>query len=111
MPRIKGIFKMRPRDQWVNAFHEGGIDQVGPIQDYDDVIKDPQVLLNQYIVEVDDPAYGKVKVPGIPVKLSETPGKISGLAPELGQHTEEVLQEVLGLSWKDLAKLRDDGVY
>lgn len=111
MPPIKDIFKTRPRDEWVNAFHEGGVDQVGPIQDYDDITKDPQVLLNQYIVEIDDPVHGKVKVPGIPVKLSETPGKIRGLAPELGQHTEEVLQEVLALSWEELAKLREEGVY
>ncbi len=111
MPRLKDIFKTKPRDEWVKVFHEGGVDQVGPIQDYDDITKDPQVLINQYIVEINDPTRGKVKVPGIPVKLSETPGKIRRLAPELGQHTEEVLQEVLGLSWEELAKLREEGVY
>lgn len=110
MPRIRGIFKTKPRDEWVKAFHKGGVEQVGPIQDYADVANDPQVLVNQYIVEIDDPIHGKVRVPGIPVKLSETPGKIRCLAPELGQHTEEVLQEVLGFSWDDLAKLKAEGV-
>jgi crotonobetainyl-CoA:carnitine CoA-transferase CaiB-like acyl-CoA transferase len=62
-------------------------------------------------VEIDDPIHGKVKVPGIPVKLSKTPGKVERLAPELGQHTEEVLMEVLGYTWDDLAKLREAGVY
>jgi crotonobetainyl-CoA:carnitine CoA-transferase CaiB-like acyl-CoA transferase len=43
--------------------------------------------------------------------LSKTPGKVERLAPELGQHTEEVLMEVLGYTWDDLAKLREAGVY
>jgi crotonobetainyl-CoA:carnitine CoA-transferase CaiB-like acyl-CoA transferase len=81
------------------------------VNDYADVANDPQVLVNEYVVEIDDPIHGKVRVPGIPVKLSKTPGKVERLAPELGQHTEEVLMKVLGYTWDDLAKLRDAGVY
>jgi CoA:oxalate CoA-transferase len=50
-------------------------------------------------------------VPGIPVKLSKTPGRVTKLAPELGQHTEEVLQEVLGMSWEEIGQLREEGVF
>jgi CoA:oxalate CoA-transferase len=73
--------------------------------------EEAQVIANDYVVEIDDPIHGKVKVPGVPVKLSKTPGKVEKLAPELGQHTEEVLMEVLGYTWDDLAKLREAGVY
>ena len=47
---------------------------------------------------------------GIPVRLSETPGQIRLPAPEFGQHTEEVLTELLGYTWDDIARLRADGV-
>jgi crotonobetainyl-CoA:carnitine CoA-transferase CaiB-like acyl-CoA transferase len=69
------------------------------------------VIANDYIVEIEDPIHGRVKVPGIPVQLSETPGKVERLAPELGQHTEEVLMELCGYTWDDLAKLREEEVY
>ena len=82
-----------------------------PVNDYSDLERDPQVIANDYIVEVNDPIRGRVKVPGIPVKLSKTPGNIERLAPELGQHTEEVLLDVCGYTWDDLAELREAGVY
>ena len=91
------------------------LDEVGipvaPVNDWSDVAQDPQVIANEYIVEIDDPDHGMVKVPGIPVQLSKTPGKVERLAPELGQHTEEVLMELCGYTWDDLAKLRKAGVY
>jgi len=111
MPRVKDIFKSKPRDEWVKLFHQGGVEQVAPVNEYADVIEDPQAIINGYVLDIDDPIHGKVKVPGIPVKLSKTPGKVEKLAPELGQHTEEVLMEVLGLSWEELGELREAGVY
>jgi len=111
MPIIREKFLAKERDEWVRLFTTGGVEQVGPVQEMADLAQDPMVLHNEYIVEVEDPRHGKVKVPGICVKLSETPGKITKLAPELGQHTEEVLMEVLGYTWDDIAKLRDEGAF
>lgn len=111
MPILKGIFKKRNRPEWLKVLHDNNLEQVSAVQDYEDVSKDPQMIMNDYIVEVDDDIMGKVKVPGIPVELSETPGKIRKMAPELGQHTEEVLMNILGYTWEDLAKLRELGVY
>jgi len=45
-----------------------------------------------------------------PVRLSKTPGAIRAVAPEHGQHTEEILAELLGYGWDRIAKLREDGV-
>ena len=111
MPTIQARIKARPRDEWVKAFHKAGVEQVAPVQDYAELAQDPQVLANEYMVTIDDPIHGKVRVPGIPVKLSKTPGRVTKLAPELGQHTEEVLQEVLGISWEEMAQLREQGVF
>ena len=45
-----------------------------------------------------------------PVRLSATPGAVRAPAPELGQHTEEVLLEVLGFEWEQIGRLREQGV-
>jgi crotonobetainyl-CoA:carnitine CoA-transferase CaiB-like acyl-CoA transferase len=58
------------------------------------------------IVETDHPVAGKVKIVGVPVKLSETPGRVRTPAPLLGQHTDEVLREYLGMSEAEIAGLR-----
>ncbi len=109
-PRLFEITRSKPRSYWLQRLDKAGI-PCAPVNDYSDVENDPQVIANEYVVEIEDAIHGKVKVPGIPVKLSKTPGKVEKLAPELGQHTEEVLMEILGYTWDDLAKLREAGVY
>ncbi len=109
-PRLLEIIRAQPRDHWLKLLDEAGV-PAAPVNDFADLAADPQVIANEYVVEIEDPIHGRVKVPGIPVKLSETPGKVERLAPELGQHTEEVLMELCGYTWDDLAKLREEGVY
>ena len=109
-PRLFEITRSKPRSYWLERLEKAGI-PAAPVNDYADLTEDPQVIANDYVVEIEDPIHGKVKVPGVPVKLSKTPGKVEKLAPELGQHTEEVLMKILGYSWDDLAKLREAGVY
>lgn len=79
---------------WQLILDEAGVPN-GPINTVDKVIEDEQVLAREMIVEVDHPVAGKLKMPGIPVKLSATPGEILMPAPTLGQHTDEVLKEFL----------------
>jgi CoA:oxalate CoA-transferase len=110
IPRIKEIARTKPREEWLKLLEDAGL-PVAPVNDYSDVAQDPQVLANGYIVEIEDAIHGKLKLPGIPVRLSETPGKVERLGPELGQHTEEVLMQLCDYTWDDLAKLRDEGVY
>ena len=111
MPSLNAVFLARTRREWLKTLVEAGIEQCAPVQDYADLTEDPQVLANDYIVEVEDEKGTSIKVPGIMVQLSNTPGKVSGVAPELGQHTEEVLMEICGYTWEDLARLREAGVY
>ena len=67
------------------------------------------MIANEYVVSVEHPSLGPLRVPGVPVKLSETPGHVRSVAPELGQHTEEVLL-MLGYDWEQIGGLRERGV-
>ncbi|MDR7462332.1 MAG: CoA transferase, partial [Armatimonadota bacterium] len=60
--------------------------------------------------EVDNPGVGRVTMQGPVPRLAETPLSVPGPAPELGEHTDHVLQELLGLSAEDVARLREAGV-
>jgi crotonobetainyl-CoA:carnitine CoA-transferase CaiB-like acyl-CoA transferase len=81
---------------------------VGPINDLGEVFNDPVVRHLGLIAEMDHPVAGRVRAPGIPVRLSETPASVRRAPPELGEHTDEVLDEI-GYTRDDIAKLRTDG--
>jgi crotonobetainyl-CoA:carnitine CoA-transferase CaiB-like acyl-CoA transferase len=82
----------------------------GPVYSIDEIFEDPQYKARENIVIVDDPCAGKVAVPNVVPRLTETPGSIEWLGPPLGAHTEAVLCGMLGISSTDLQKLRDKGV-
>ncbi len=88
----------------------GGV-AAGPILTSNDLLNDPQILANDYITDYDHPVWGRIKVPGIPIHLQKTPGQLRMPAPELGQHTEEVLIDILGYTWEQIAELRDKEVF
>jgi len=99
-------FASETRDEWVRRLGQREL-LWEPVRDYAEVAADPQMTENEYIVDFDHPVHGMVKEVGIPLKLSNTPGKIRKPAPELGQHTEEVLLEI-GYTWEEIAKLREE---
>ena len=80
-----------------------------PINTYEDLESDEQVLANDYIVEIDHPSRGKIKAVDTPMRFSRTPAGPRACAPEMGQHTEEVLLE-LGLSWDEITALHEKNV-
>jgi crotonobetainyl-CoA:carnitine CoA-transferase CaiB-like acyl-CoA transferase len=105
--KFDALFATKPAAYWVKLFSEADL-LATPVNDYSDVAEDPQVLANDYITEVEREDGPPVKMVGVPVIFSKTPGKISGLAPEFSQHTEEVLLEA-GYDWSELEKLRASG--
>lgn len=82
----------------------------GIVRDYVHVVNDETNLVNGYVVDVEHPEYGQIKMIGNPIHMSETPPQPAIVAPELGQHTEEVLVEA-GFSWEDIEALRADGAF
>lgn len=80
----------------------------GPIYNVEDMVNDPHFQARDMIVELDVENLGKLKVPGIIPKLSKTPGKIRWAGPKLGEHTEEVLKEKVGLNEKQIAKMKNE---
>jgi crotonobetainyl-CoA:carnitine CoA-transferase CaiB-like acyl-CoA transferase len=81
---------------------------VGPINALDEVFADPVIRHLGLIAEVDHPTAGRVRAPGIPVRLSETPASVRRHPPLLGEHTDEVLAE-LGYTTQEIADLRRGG--
>lgn len=93
--------------EWEAAFAEVGL-RYGVVRDYETIAADDEVYANGYLRRVDHPDRGPCSVIGTPIRMSATPLEPGVVAPELGQHTEEVLLEH-GYSWDDIAALRDGG--
>jgi len=81
----------------------------GPVNTMDKLVSDPQVAHRGMIAEVEYPKLGRLRTHNTPLRLCRTPASIERPAPELGEHTEEVLRGLLGMSDAEVACLRDEG--
>ena len=107
--RLQEVFLTRPYEEWEPILLAQGI-PMGAINSIAQVVDHPQVIARGALVETSHPRAGKVKMVGAPVRLSETPGAVRTPAPMLGEHTDQVLREVLGLDAEAIAALRKAGV-
>ena len=102
------LFKTKTQKEWLDLLmHEDTC--VTAVQSLDEVFADPQVRSRQMLVETTHPKAGRVRQIGVPIKFSETPGEIRMPAPEIGEHTEEILGE-LGFAQEEIDHLRKMGV-
>ncbi len=102
---IGRAFAKHTSDEWTEILRQA--DLLGSrIYTISDAVSDPQMLENKYIVDWDHPVLGKIKMTGMPISFSGIDFSTSGRAPELGEHTEEVLTEIGGLSWDEIEDLR-----
>jgi CoA:oxalate CoA-transferase len=108
-PILAKKFLTKTAEEWQPMFDKAGIPS-GPINTVDKVVKNDQVVAREMILEVEHPVAGTTRVPGIPIKLSRTPGKIRFPAPVLGADTEKLLSHYLGLSAEQIAELREKQV-
>lgn len=83
---------------------------VSKIANVEDIVKNPQLRHRDAIVYRDYPGVGEIALPGIPVKMSKTPGEVKRRPPLLGEHSEEILQSFLGLSREEIGELSKNGV-
>jgi crotonobetainyl-CoA:carnitine CoA-transferase CaiB-like acyl-CoA transferase len=82
----------------------------GPVYAIDEIFEDPHYAARENIKEVKDPRIGSVRVPNVVPRLTATPGGIDHLGPSLGQDSEDVYQQLLGLEEAEIADLRERGV-
>lgn len=97
--------KNKTTKEWQGLLDLSGIPN-GPINTIDKVLQDPQVLAREMIVDIVHPIAGNLQIPGIPIKLSDTPGKIRMASPILGEHTEKILKELLDYDDKEIKALK-----
>ncbi|MDA0269863.1 MAG: CaiB/BaiF CoA-transferase family protein [Chloroflexi bacterium] len=102
-PLLNDAFKRRTTTEWVTALERFGI-PCGPLNSIPDTASMPQVEERGMLPEVPHRAFGKVRLANSPVRLSRTPAGIRGTSPDMGQHSREVLAELLDL---DAAALED----
>jgi crotonobetainyl-CoA:carnitine CoA-transferase CaiB-like acyl-CoA transferase len=102
--KLQDVFLTKTYEEWEGLLLAQGI-PMGAINTIDQVVNHPQVQARGMIVESEHPVAGKVKLVGVPVKLSETPGSVRAPAPLLGQHTDEVLHEYLGMHDTEISAL------
>ena len=107
---MDSVFLTKNRVEWLEILEKSGDLIFEAVNSISDVVEDPQMRDNDYIVDYEHPSLGKVTVTGSPMHFSQTPASIRLPAPEFGQHTEEVLQNVLGYTWEEIAKLRAEEI-
>ncbi|KAL1973259.1 hypothetical protein VTN31DRAFT_5894 [Thermomyces dupontii] len=110
IPLLNDQFVMRTTNKWLEIFHGSGM-PYGPINTLENVFSHPQALARKMVVTVrqDETKSGDVKVLGMPVKFSGSKPSIKSGPPALGQHTDEVLQE-LGFPPETISQLRHDRI-
>lgn len=105
------VFATKTSDEWTLILRAVSNDFIFcKAQNYNDLLSDPQVIANEYIVEYEHPVLGTTRRVSCPVTLSKTPAEFRLPAPEYGQHTEEILTEICGYNWHELEQLKRKGV-
>jgi CoA:oxalate CoA-transferase len=108
-PILDRVFSHYTQSEALAMLAKAGI-PCAPVNSIDQVLENPQIKARDMIVEVEHPIAGILKLAGLPIKMSLTPGAIEKPAPTLGQHTEQVLSTFLGLSREQIEDLRHRGI-
>ena len=108
-PLLAEVLADKTVAEWCEVLVQAGVPS-GPLCDVGEVFNDEQIAAREMIVEIDHPIAGRQAMPNSPLKFSQTPIQLQRPAPLLGQHTEEVLRDMLDLGTDEITGLRADGV-
>jgi formyl-CoA transferase/CoA:oxalate CoA-transferase len=104
-PLLAETLHKRPRADWVQALKSAGV-PCGAVRDVGEVLEDPQLEARDMIQRIEHTIAGSIRVTGVPVKLSDTPGTVRTAPPTLGQHTRDILTKDVGLTDPEIESLR-----
>ncbi|KAL5007240.1 hypothetical protein ScPMuIL_016046 [Solemya velum] len=109
LAKLSERFAHQNTDHWLAVFETSGI-PYGPINNMQQVFSDPQVIHRGMVQEMEHPTAGHIRLPGPAVKFSESDTVLQSPPPTLGQHTDEVLKDLLGVEDDQLTGFRETGV-
>jgi crotonobetainyl-CoA:carnitine CoA-transferase CaiB-like acyl-CoA transferase len=104
-PLVAAPLAGRTREESVRLLRAAGV-PCGSVRDVAEVLGDPQLDARDMIATVEHAVAGAVRVLGVPIKLSDTPGAVRSAPPALGEHTDEILRRELGMPPDAIAALR-----
>ena len=105
---IEEIFVTKTYSQWIDILNSNKLIW-SPVKTPLEVTQDEQAIANDYFADWDHPTYGKIRMINNPIKLSKAPAENRCKAPDLGEHTDQVLEN-LGFSADDIARLKENGI-
>ena len=108
-PFVADRLRTKPRQHWIDKLTAAGV-PCGSVRNFQELFDDPQLAAREMLARVEHATIGQLKTLGVPIKLSDTPGAVRTPPPTLGQHTEAVLAQELGLSADAIAALRTQKV-
>ena len=108
-PFVADRLRTKPRQHWIDKLTAAGV-PCGSVRNFQELFDDPQLAAREMLARVEHATIGQLKTLGVPIKLSHTPGAVRTPPPTLGQHTEAVLAQELGLSADAIAALRTQKV-
>jgi crotonobetainyl-CoA:carnitine CoA-transferase CaiB-like acyl-CoA transferase len=106
---LAAVFRERPMADWLERLRGAGI-PCSPVLNFEEVVAHPQSKEREMFPVIQHPRAGPQRITGTPIKLSRTPGSPGAAAPRLGEHTAEVLEELLQMDSGEVSRLLDDGV-
>ncbi|MBW2528557.1 MAG: CoA transferase [Deltaproteobacteria bacterium] len=109
LPLIADALKQKTCAEWTEVFVKAAV-PAGPVNNMERLFGDPQVAHRRMIEEVEHPTIGSLRLGGIPMKFSDTPGVVQRPPPLLGQHTDEILRDVLDCDDARIEALSAEGV-
>ncbi|MCC6471342.1 MAG: CoA transferase [Alphaproteobacteria bacterium] len=108
LPEIAAVMKAKPRAWWIERMLKSGVPG-GAVRDVKEALTSPEAQARRMVRDVPHPLAGSIRIMGSPLNLSDTPVREPMAPPTLGQHTDEVLREVLGMEAAEIAGLRAAG--
>ena len=108
-PLVADRLRTRPRQHWIERLTAAGV-PCGSVRNLQELFDDPQLAAREMIARVEHATIGPLRTLGVNVKLSETPGAVRTAPPTLGQHTDGVLRDDVGLDEAAIASMRKSGV-